>query len=329
MRKKVLQSLYSYTTLLNAATPEEINKKNSDLDIVVQEKKLLESVEEIYDIFLYCLALFPALVVDEINRMEDAKHKFVPTEEDLNPNMKYVNNLFIKKLDSNTVLAHQLKVRQIGWEGEKNLLRQLNNRIKKTSCYKKYMATPENTYHQDYAFVVDIIHSVLMDNDLLEDFFESKSSTWAAHYEDVLYMTLRYIKTITENQPDDSPLPSLYTKKEDDKEKDEDKDFVRLLFRKTILHDKEYEALIQQAAINWDPDRIATIDLICLKMAICELTEFELIPIKVTINEYIELSNAFSSEKSKAFINGLLDRIINELREKGQLHKTGRGLLQN
>jgi N utilization substance protein B len=311
LRIKTLQAIYAFY------------QSNSD-SLPNGEKFLLKSIDKLYELYINHLTLLVDLVGFVEERLEEGKKKFFPTEDDLKPNLRFVNNLFVKQLEENEELGRRRVKVSINWREEINLLIKIYGNIKEGKAFDQYMNSPHSSYKRDKEFISSVIIDQISDLDILRQIYEDRSMFWSdADFDISLFMVLKTINTFKQHFDPDEPLPGIY------KDYEDDRDFMIQLFRKTILKGDEMEQLIENKAKNWELDRIAVMDMIILKMALTEILEFPSIPVKVSINEYIELSKIFSTEKSKLFINGILDKLIIELKDKDMIKKSGRGLLSN
>jgi len=312
LRIKVLQALYAFF-------------QNGDSELSKGEKQLLSSVEKIHELFIHQLSFLIELRDFAHNRIEESKKKFFPTEEDLDPNMKFINNRVLKQIEENREFRRLHDKLKINWSEEGSALRKALLALKESGFYKKYMEGSEDSYEGDAELLVRIVKRILTEFELLEYHYESRSVYWAFDsYHTTNLMVMKYIKSMKPADGEEKSLPEMI----DNGEGHEDRQFMIDLFRKTILHSDEYAALIDEKARNWELERIALMDIILIKMALAELMEFPSIPVKVTLNEYIDISKYYSSAKSKVFINGILDKLIVDLKEKKMIKKTGRGLLE-
>jgi N utilization substance protein B len=201
------------------------------------------------------------------------------------------------------------------------LLRKIFRSMIEGEDYLAYMASEERGFRHDREFLVRMFRKDMIQHELFEDSLEEQSIFWNDDLDLVASMVIKTVKLIPENGDDIVLLP-LWREDEDDKT------FMDVLFRQTLALGSESEALITEAAANWEIDRIALMDRILMKMAIAEARSFETIPLKVTLNEYIELSKYYSTPKSSAFINGILDQLFTKLKAQGAIVKVGRGLLE-
>jgi transcription antitermination protein NusB len=314
LRIKVLQALYAHFI-----------SENDRVDN--GEKQLFVSIDKLYDLFIYQLSLLAEITDFERQRMEEAKTKFLPTAEELNPNKRFTENRFIAQIVKNRDYKRHVELLKISWTEEVDLIRKLNNQIRESKEYDKYISQEEDSYEADKNFIIKIFVKYICQSELLQSIYEEKSIYWANDFDTVSILIQKTIKDFREGWDEFKPLPGIF-ESNGDGDPNDDKEFVRQLYRKTIIHSQEFEEIISHKAVNWEYERIAQMDIILLKMAIAELTKFPSIPVKVTLNEYIELSKSYSTPKSKVFINGILDNLITEFKESKRIKKTGRGLME-
>jgi len=297
--------------------------QSEDADMNLGEKDLLRSIDRTYDLYLTVL-IFPCELADvAANKMEISRNKMLPTKEDLDPNLKFVNNRLIKKLKESNVLGREINARRIGWQTDQaiEIIRKTWENIRGWDAYKVYMASGESSWQEDVEFVMDIFRKHMADSDLFEQYIEEMSMHWPGDMNmAVAPAALKTFEGIPEEG--DIKLAPLYKDPEDDRK------FVIDLYRKTIIDNEASSKLIGDKTKNWEVDRIAVMDVILMKMAIAELTNFPSIPVKVTLNEYIEISKTYSTPKSRQFINGILDKLVADFREQGLINKSGRGLME-
>jgi N utilization substance protein B len=308
LRIKVLQALYAYF------------QSNED-NFRRTENELMQAVERIQDLYLYLLLTFSELKGIAENRMEEGAKKIRPTEEDLNPNTKFVDNKIILLLEENKELRRLSEERKVNWVGDEHqeMFRKMFLIIKDSEIYFEYMNNESKTFEDDKAFILELFKVEIANSELLYNFFEEKSIHWIDDIDLACSMVLKTLKTVNEGEM--MELLPLY------KVDDDEQEFIRDLLRKTISMDKENEVLIDELTKNWELDRIAKMDVILMKMAITELQIFNNIPTKVTLNEYIEISKFYSTPKSNGFINGILDKAIDRLQAEKKIVKIGRGLM--
>lgn len=311
LRIKVFQGLYSYF-------------QSEDRNMKKLESETFLSLERMHDLYLLFLMLGQELTHLSELKMEEAKKKRLPTEEDLTPNTKFIDNKVFGLLAENTSLNKQVSNKKLSWSNDQDLMIKFNAFLKDHDVFKQYMSTRVSTFDEDQKFVVDLYKKVIPEFDLLISEIQDKSIFWGYDEIDfVLSMIIKSIKRFSSTASASEKILPLF------RDESEDKEFVKDLLRKAVANDKENGKLISDKTKNWDVDRIAVVDILLMKMALTELLHFKSIPVKVTLNEYIELSKWYSTPKSKVFVNGVLDKLVTELKEKGELKKMGRGLLDS
>jgi len=307
IRVKTLQALYSYY-------------QSGDSSIDKAEKELSHSITKTYDLYYFILLLLLDIVHYAKLRIEVGKNKLVPTPEELNPSTKFVNNKVIEQLKENEQLKRFLVAKKMSWAKYPELIKSLYNIIIDTEQYKLYKLSEERSYDNEKKLILFILDKIFDQSEDLYSSLEEQSIYWNDNIEFVISMVVKTIKKLKVGDDRTTPLMEKYKNPEDE-------EFLFNLIRKTAINHVEYKKLINDNIKNWDIDRLAFIDMIILQMALAEIKNFPEIPIKVTINEYIEISKYYSTEKSSNFINGLLDRIIKMLKKQNEIFKTGRGLL--
>ena len=308
LRIKVLQLLYAYFQ------SEEDNFPKA-------EKELMLTIERMYDMYLYLLLSLSELKRAAENKVADKKKKIRPSEDDLHPNLKFVDNQLIQIIENSTSLNALCEKRKVNWMGVENqeLFRKMFQHTLENETYFDFLHNNLNGFEEDRAFALSIFKEDIANSELLYSFFEEKSINWLDDLDLCCSMVIKSLKGIKIDE-EFIPMPLF-------KENDDEKEFVIELFRKTILNNEENEKLIAELADNWELDRIAKMDMFLLKMGLTELQIFPSIPTKVTLNEYIEISKFYSTPKSNLFINGILDKAIGKLTLAKKIVKTGRGLI--
>ena len=308
LRIKVLQLLYAYFQ------SEEDNFPKA-------EKELILTIERMYDMYLYLLLSLSELKRAAENKVAYKKKKILPSEDDLHPNLKFVENQLIQLVENSSTLKALCEKRKINWMGVENqeLFRKMFQHTLENETYFDYLHNNLSGFEEDRAFALSIFKEDIANSELLYNFFEEKSINWLDDLDLCCSMVLKSLKGI-KIEEEFVPMPLF-------KENDDEKEFVIELFRKTILNNEENEKLIAELADNWELDRIAKMDMFLLKMGLTELQIFPSIPTKVTLNEYIEISKFYSTPKSNLFINGILDKAIGKLTLAKKIVKTGRGLI--
>jgi N utilization substance protein B len=297
-----------------------MHQNNSD-NLDKEEKFLFQSIENIQDLYLIMLSALIEIRNSEEDFIGKSRKKHLATAEDRNPNSKFINNQVLHLLAENNSLSIALEDRKVNnWKHNDDYILILLDVVKDSEVYKKYMYNRVNNFEEDRQFIHDLFAEVIAPNDKLYEYLEDHKLTWVDDIPLVNTMILKQLKQIQPEGKDAFYIPKLY-KDADDKE------FVRSLFRKTVLNEVELAKEFIDKTPNWDTERIAEIDAIILKMAICEFLKFPSIPVKVTINEYLEIAKEYSTPKSSIFINGILDNLVKEYQANNKLVKTGRGLM--
>lgn len=306
LRVKVLQSLYAFF-------------QSGNTDLGAGEKELLFGIEKIYDLYLYQLALLAELHRQEERILADNRNKHLLSAEDLNPNTRFVENQTLKIIAGHEALASKCKQRKIGWDNDLDIVRKLLAHIKQQHYYFTYMTQEETGFDQDRDFVVRLVKKDIVNFELLHSFYEENSIYWIDDWELVNVMLMKNIKGMDLAKGRGLLLMDLF-------KEDEDRVFARELFKRTILNRYELDSIISSKAQNWDLERIALMDIIIMKMALTEILKFSEIPLKVSFNEYIELSKMYSTPKSKGFVNGVLDKLVEEFVRDNKINKHVKGL---
>lgn len=306
-RAKTLQSLYAY----------QVSESSNLLD---GEKKLIESIEKLENIHVYLLSSILEIHSIAEEQIEAAKLKYFPTEEEKNPNLKFLNNAIIAQLKNNVELKSKIKRLKISWHDHRDILIDIYNKFKNSEIFKSYMSEEEE-YDVDKKIIIQLLKNHIIRNEQLYDILCENELEWETYYEIIAYHLILFIKDFTQEDTILKALPKIFDKKNEEGQNENDKDLMKKLFRKTIQESDFMEELIKKRIQNWEIERIAILDIIIIKMGIVELMYCPDIPIRVTLNEYIELAKEFSTEKSRIFVNGVLDKLIAELRVMGKLRK--------
>ncbi len=310
LRIKVMQALYAFF-------------HSEDRSVSRHEKEMFSSFENTYNLYLYLLLLLIDIREFGRDRIAIRKVKQLPTQSDIHPNTKFVDNKIFSVLSINRQLAAETRKRNISWGEDKDAARKLFAKIADSEEYKLYLSAEGKSFKEDKKFISDIYREIISQDEFLQHVFEEKNIHWADDIDFVNSLVLKTIDYIPESATDNLPLAVLY------KDEKEDKKFAKELFRKVIEHSDEEEKSIQSKTENWELDRIAFMDVLIMKLAITEFLYFPTIPVKVSLNEYIELAKQYSTPKSSVFVNGILDKLLAEFKNDGRLMKEGRGLVEN
>ncbi|PKP30273.1 MAG: transcription antitermination factor NusB [Bacteroidetes bacterium HGW-Bacteroidetes-16] len=313
LRIKVLQALYSWYT-------------GSAEDLGSGEKQLLQSVNKIYELFIWQLSFIIELRRFADVRMEENKQKFYPTDEDLKPRLNFIQNKVLLALEQNLDFKRKDAAFKTNWGSEEGIVRKFFNELKEKDFYNAYLLNENLSLEDDKRFLIKLVDLLLADFDLLKSFYEEKSVHYTDGYDLVNILLIKFIDTVSSDFISGSLLPDIY--KSENGSGEEDMQFLKRLYRHVITRDEELAEILKLKTNNWDYERVPMMDIILLKMAIIEFQEMETVPVKVTLNEYIELAKYFSTPNSKTFVNGVLDRLIREFKEEGKIKKIGRGLVE-
>lgn len=308
LRIKILQAIYAFT-------------QSDDGNLSRGEKELMFSISKMYEMYIYLLLICDELLASAEGIIADGKKKRLPSEEDLNPNTKFIDNKLLHLLRENRMLNRKADTLKLGWTTEREMVKKLFKDLRKTEEYQAYMANPERSFAEDREVVIRLFKRHIINHEPLQFFFEERSIFWIDDLDLAASMAIKTLKSFSEDSDSGQELLPLY------KDEEDELDFVKTLFRKSIVQSDENMGMIKEHTQNWEIERIAMMDIILMKMALTEVREFSHIPVKVTLNEYIEISKFYSTPKSNGFINGILDKLFTELKDAGKIKKVGRGLI--
>lgn len=314
IRIKIVQNLYAF----------EIS---GDHDLQRAENKLIKIVDGLYDLFIYQLSFIQEIVDFSFQKTEERRHKQLPTPEDLNPNMRFVENAFLQKLIQVKGLQREVNRLKISWGTYPEIIRNIYNAFIESDAYNEYMFAEKSGFAADKKIAEKLYFEHILPSESFQTLFEDMEPGWGDDLAIAAFFVQKTFSGIKQSKPFDE-LPPLF-KNFDESGHSEDRKFMIELQRRTLLNGLRYDNLISSYTRNWDFERIPQIDVVLLKMALAELQYFPTIPVKVTLNEYIDLAKMFSTPKSSLFINGILDKLIVELSQKGEIKKIGRGLIDN
>ena len=301
IRLKVVQIVYAYY-------------QNGGKNLDTAEKELFFSLSKAYDMYNYLLLLMVEITKQAQRKQSAAKNKLLPTAEELYPNTKFVDNRFVAQLEVNKQLLEFSENQKKTWENESEFVKNLCEKIMDSDMYKEYMASETSSYEEDRELWRKIYKRIIFNNDELDQVLEDQSLYWNDDKEIVDTFVLKTIKRFDEqNGAKQELLPEF--------KDEEDQDFARRLFRRTILNADYYRHLISENTRNWDLDRVAFMDVIIMQIALAEILSFPNIPVSVSLNEYVEIAKLYSTPKSGSFINGTLDGIVKILKEENKLTK--------
>ena len=299
IRIKVVQIVYSYLV-------------NKDKSIDTSEKELFFSLEKAYELYHRLLLLMIELTDAQNKRIENARFKYTATAADKNPDTRLINNRFIAQLRENKMLKEYVDRQSVSWVNEPDFIRILLDRLLASDLYKTYLTSEEDSYAVDQDFWKKAFKHIIVENEDLSEILEAQSLYWNDDLETISTFVLKTIKRFDQSKGAEQELLPMF-------KDDEDAEFAKMLFRKTLMNVDVNKALIDQHTKNWEIDRVAFMHIVIMLVAIAEIKSFPTIPVKVTLNEYIEIAKAYSTIKSGHFINGILDAIASQLKKDGSL----------
>ncbi len=307
LRIKVLQIFYSHNKVEGKTSRQS-------------ENDLLYSINKSNELFYFLILLLFDVRDYACDVIELASQKKRPSPEDLDPNTRFIDNQLIKQLKTNRILVSFLKKHRLSWANNPEIVKKLYYYIVDTETYSQYMNEWEAGYESDKKLVISLYQDLVLNFEELYVSLEEQSIYWLDDIDFIIKMIIKSIKKMTPGYNEESIILA-------DAENEEDIEFARLLLRKAISSQENYIEYIEEAARNWELERIAEIDRMIMILAITEVVEFSTIPSKVTMNEFIEIAKNFSTRKSSQFINGILDSIFEKLRKEKKINKQGRGLI--
>ena len=306
IRVKVMQSVYAMI-------------KSYDDDVLKEEKFIKHSIKRMFDLYVLLLDLLVEVQKLAVEKQEISKKKYLATKEDLSPNRKFVENKLIKKIaESSSLTLYKESQNLDNWSKDDEYIKIIWDLLQNSDLFSEYLNSSEDSFNSDKDFVVAFFKEIIAPNVKLADYFEGENITWV---DDIPFVNTWVVRSLSKQKSSNAfKLGSLYKNQDD-------QDFVSDLFKKVILNHHSFENDIKIHTPNWETDRIADMDMILIKMGVCEFLNFPFIPTKVSINEYIEIAKDYSSEKSGYFVNGVLDKLSREFLKDKKIVKVGRGLL--
>ena len=283
-------------------------------DVKTAENELHLSLRRTYDLYYYFLLLIVELTNLREHQINTRKMKLLPTEEELHPNTRLIDNRFARQLATNETLTQYVQKHGLAWNNEKDFLKNALNMILTSDIYQDYLKNPHDTYETDRELWRSIFRNLICGNEDIEEALEGLSIYWNDDVEIIETFVLKTIKRFKEDAGNRQELLPMY-------KDDEDAEFVVQLFRQTIQHEQAYRELIERHTKNWESERVAMMDMVIMQVALAEIMNFPKIPTKVTLNEYIDAAKYYSTPKSSVFINGVLDSILKELKKEKLLLK--------
>ena len=305
LRVKVAKSLYAHL------------KSGSD-NLKASEKNLVESIDKAYDLYFQMMSFVVEVAKYAESRIEWAKQKKLPTYEDLNPNRRFVDNAVIQLIANSDSVNDVLAARRLSWATAPDAAKEVYGRLVEADFYKRYMSAPVVTFTDDKKFVEEF-YAWLEQDEALADIVNEMSLQWADDYGFALYLSIRTVQHLKRSHTEVKVLPKFKS--------DDDLDFAKTLFIKSLVNYEDNQEIVDKYSKNWDVERVVFMDSLILSIAIVELKHFESIPVKVTLDEWIDIAKYYSSPTSSNFVNGVLDKIVADFTAEGLINKSGRGLL--
>ena len=301
IRIKVLQIVYAYY-------------QNGNGNLQSAENDLQFSLKKSYELYLSFLLLLIEVTHLQSQIIETKKEKYIPTQEELNPNMRFVNNRVIAQLAADKGFWQLIKENGISWDNDEDFVKRVLELILSSDLYAEYLEAEEDSYEHDLQFWAKAFKQLICDNEMIEEHLEDKSIFWNDDVEIIESFVLKTIKRFKETQPATSALQPMF-------KGEEDRTFAIKLLRQTFLKKEEYRELIGRYLTNWEADRIAHIDMVILQIALAEIFAFPTIHTSISMNEYIEIAKYYSSPKKVPFINAILEAIIRDAKRDHKLLK--------
>ena len=301
LRIKIIQILYSFY-------------KSDGKSMPVAEKELFHSIEKTYDLYFHLLQLSVEITRFAADKIETKRNRLRPTEEDLNPNTRFIDNLFIAQLSENVQFVEYLSSHKLTWVNNSEIIKVLYEEVVSSDFYAEYMNVSETGYAADKDIWRKIFKKIILQSEVLDDSIQDQNIYWTDDIEMVVSFIIKTIKRFDSANGEDQPLLPMFKDQED-------AEFASKLMRSVLTKANMLREMIDKNTKNWELDRIAFMDIVIMEVALAELLDFPTIPVNVTLNEYIEIAKTYSTEKSGTFINGVLDNIVGQLRKENKLIK--------
>ena len=309
--------------LLRVKVMQAVNifHKNDDMTLQQAEKNMFYSIYKSYELYHLLLLLLVDIQAFASNKIEKGKSKILPTPEELEPNTHFIENKALIKLSKNQTLLKFVEHKGLSWVNHREIIKSLYKEICDSEFYQEYMKMGKTDFETDRNFLVKITEKVIAQYEPLYSNLEEQSIFWNDESEYIMSMVIKTLRDFKSNDENNKELMPEFRE-------EEDKTFISTLLRKSIIYHKETSELIKKYLKNWELERISFMDIVLIEIALAEMTEFSDISLKVTLNEYIEISKYYSTPKSGYFINGVLEKIINEYKEAGKIKKISEKLLE-
>ncbi len=290
------------------------------------EAQLELSCEAARDLYIYMLGIVSPLTNIAKERIEAAKLKFNPSDEERNPNMKFAENALARLLDEDVDFQKVFKKKKFDWAQYDLLLKNIMTSISSKEYFAEYMASEKRSLADDCKLFIRIFEEEFVDSKELEMLLEEKSLYWNDDLAYSLTWCCKTLKSIAKGEKW-SMLPLYQSEMMSGEGVESDKFFARKLLQASFAGYQKYSALVADTVVGWEKERLFSTDVVLIVMGLVEAVTFPTIPIKVTMNEYVEISKFYGTPKSRSFVNGILDKLIQQLANEGQISKEGKGLL--
>lgn len=289
-------------------------------DLEKQGKFLQYSLDQIFDLYILMLQSIVATQDQASRYQEKLMKKHLATDRDRNPSRNFVENKVVRLIATNPHFNEVLKNKKMDyWKDDDEYISLIFKELRAQDWYQQYLDSPQCTLKDDRRIILKLYREIIAPNEKLYEYLEDKRLTWLDDFPVVNTVIIRTLEKINQENASRIMLPEVYKHRED-------RDFAAELLKKVVLNDDTLTTLIDDKSPNWDKDRIAELDMIILKMGVAEFLYFSSIPVKASINEYLEIAKEYSTPKSSLFINGILDKLSREFQDDGKLNKIGRGL---
>ena len=299
---------------------------SGNMSLAHAETQLEQACEATRDLYIYMLGIVSPLTKIARERIESAKGKFNPTEEERNPNMKFADNALAKLLDEDVDFKKIFNKKKYSWAQYDLLLKKIMTSICTKEYYAEYMASKERSLAEDCKLFTRIFEEEFVDSVELEQILEDKSLYWNDDLAYALTWCCKTFKSLAKGESW-SLLPLYNSELLKGDEVESDKHFVKKLLQSSFAGYEKYSAMVAESVVGWEKERLFSTDVVLIVMGLAEVASFPTIPVKVSINEYVELSKFYGTPKSRSFVNGILDRLVQTLVNEGKVNKEGKGLM--
>lgn len=309
VRIKAMQTYYAFL------------QDSGEQNISSLRKELEHNINQSYRLFIHLHCLLSAVFDFATEKIEISRNKHIKSDEDSNPNTKFIDNRLNANFHQDPNIAKALTDKEVNWKEYPGFIKSLYQQITNSQYYRDYMAEKTSSISQDIDILNKIISKSLIFNEQLEEIIEEQSIYWNDDLELLCSNMIQNFKKYNEKTVGKFRLPAVF-------KNEEDEEFAYKLIKVAALHYKEFDKIVLDTLKKWELDRIAFLDRVILHLALAEITQMPEMPVKVTINEYLDIAKFYSTDKSSVFINGILDKVYSELKNSGELNKSGLGMVE-